>query len=84
MVKHVDRVISEVLFLKLLKIRDSPVHGVAGIRDDVMISIEHSCMIHVVPRCSIILTEVPTILLTQSLLEFIHVPLMAVPHSQEV
>jgi hypothetical protein len=41
-------------------------------------------MIHVVPRRPIIVTEIPTILLTQSLVEFIHVPLMAVPHSQEV
>ena len=41
-------------------------------------------MIHVVPRRPIILTEIPTILLTQSLVEIIHVPLMAVPHSQEI
>ena len=84
MVEHVDRVIIELLFLKLFEIGHSPVNGVAGVGEDVMISIKHSWMIHVVPRRSIILTEIPTILLTQSLVEFIHVPLMAVPHSQEI
>ena len=84
MVEHVDRVIIEVLFLKLFEIGHSPVNWVAGVGEDVMISIKHSWMIHVVPRRPIILTEIPTILLTQSLVEFIHVPLMAVPHSQEI
>jgi hypothetical protein len=47
-------------------------------------AIQHSGMIHTVPRCSIVVAEKMAIFLACFLIKLVHVPLIAVTNSKEI